>query len=169
MMYLVDSSCFMTASRIAYPFDIAQSFWKKIAELAQNRAFGSIDKVENEINDNDDALSKWCKNNLPDDFFISTETEAVYEKYSELVQWAENKMRTDDLKQTGFEKFIDASKADIYFVALASLNPAEYTVVTEERSAIGAKKDIKLPDACSAFGIRCINFVQMLRELKVTF
>ena len=100
---------------------------------------------------------------------MSTETEAVYEKYSELVQWAEDRTKTGDLKQSGFEKFINDTKADIYFVAFASLNPAEYTVVTEERSAIGAKRDIKLPDACSTLGIRCINVIQMLRELKVTF
>ena len=68
-----------------------------------------------------------------------------------------------------FIKFIDASKADIYFVAFASLSPNEYTVVTEEVSAVDSKKDIKLPDACAAFGIRSINFIQMLRELKVQF
>ena len=48
MTYLIDSSCFMTASRIMYPFDIAQSFWNKISELAQNHVFSSIDKVKNE-------------------------------------------------------------------------------------------------------------------------
>ena len=171
MVTLNEVVIFLTksASRITYPFDIAQSFWNKISELAQNHVFSSIDKVKNEINDNDDALSRWCKDNLPEDFFISTETEEVYEKYAELVQWAENKMKTGDLKQIGFEKFIDASKADIYFVAFASLNSALYTVVTEERSAIGAKRDIKLPDACRAFSIRCINFIEMLRELKVKF
>lgn len=52
MTYLVDSSCFMTASQTSYPFDIAESFWNKIAELAQNHAFYSIDKVEDEINAN---------------------------------------------------------------------------------------------------------------------
>ena len=73
MIYLVDSSCFMTASRVTYPIDIAVSFWNKISE------------------------------------------------------------------------------------------------VTEEVSAVNSKKDIKLPDACNAFGVRSINFMQMRRELKVQF
>lgn len=89
MIYLVDSSCFMTASRISYPIDIAVSFWSKIAELAQSHAFYSIDKVEKEIKINDDDLSAWCSENLPKDFFISTETDEVYKKYAELANWAQ--------------------------------------------------------------------------------
>ncbi len=46
MTYLVDSNCFMTASQTSYPFDIAKSFWKKIAELANRHSFYSIDKVQ---------------------------------------------------------------------------------------------------------------------------
>lgn len=165
MIYLVDSSCLMTASQTTYPFDIAESFWNKIAELAQNHEFYSIDKVEDEIKINLDQLSKWCNDNLPDDFFISTETDDVYDKFNELVNWAQKK----EIRQAGIDKFIDANKADIYFVAFASLKPNEYTVVTEETSALSSKRDIKLPDACSAFNIRCINFMTMLRELKVKF
>ena len=78
MKYIVDSSCFMTASRVSNPIDIAVSFWDKIAQLAQNHAFYSIDKVKEEIKVNDDLLSKWCKDNLPKDFFISTESDEVY-------------------------------------------------------------------------------------------
>lgn len=165
MIYLIDSSCFMTASRVSNPIDIALSFWNKLAELAQNHTFYSIDKVKDEITLNDDELSKWCVANLPDDFFISTETVEVYQKYAELVNWAQNK----GIKQTGVDKFIDDTKADIYFVAFASLSPSTYTVVTEETSAINSKKDIKLPDACSAFGVRAINLMSMLRELKITY
>lgn len=165
MIYLIDSSCFMTASRVTYPIDIAVSFWNKISELAQFGAFYSIDKVENEIKINDDMLSSWCSENLPKDFFISTETEEVYKKYAELANWAQSK----GINQSGVDKFIDAEKADIYFVAFCSLNSDKYTVVTEEVSAVNSKKDIKLPDACNAFGVRSINFMQVLRELKVQF
>ena len=163
MIYLIDSSCFMTASRVSNPIDIALSFWNKLAELAQNHTFYSIDKVKDEITLNDDELSKWCVANLPDDFFISTETVEVYQKYAELVNWAQNK----SIKQTGVDKFIDDTKADIYFVAFASLSPSAYTVVTEETSAINSKKDIKLPDACSAFGVRAINLVVLLKSMLV--
>ena len=69
MIYLVDSSCFMTASQTTYPFDVAESFWKKIAKLAQNHEFYSIDKVEDEIKANLDQLAKRSKDNFQDYFF----------------------------------------------------------------------------------------------------
>lgn len=169
MIYLIDSSCFMTASQTSYPFDIAESFWNKISELANNHIFYSIDRVQNEINENLDELADWCKNSLPEDFFISTETSEVYERFAELVNWAQNKVSRSELYQSGCDKFIAADKADIYLVAFASLNPENYTVVTEEVPAPFSKKDIKLPDACKAHNVKCINFVSMLRELKVKF
>lgn len=165
MTYLVDSSCFMTASQTTYPFDIAESFWLKMAECAQRYLFYSIDKVADEINANIDALSQWCKENLPDDFFISTESESVYQQYAKVVKWAQKQK----IKTAGFNQFIDAEKADIYFVAFAALKPSEYTIVTEEKPDPSSQTKIKLPDACSAFSIKSINFIQMLRELKIRF
>lgn len=165
MTYLVDSSCFMTASRVSYPFDIAKSFWSKLTELAIGNMFRSIDKVETEIKANDDDLTKWCAASLPQDFFITTETEAVYEKYAVLANWAQGLGK----KQKAVDEFIDAEKADIYLVALSCTNPGEYVVVTEEKKSPESKKTIKLPDVCEPFGIRCINFIKLLRELQVTF
>lgn len=165
MTYLVDSNCFISAAQYIYPFDVAESFWKKISQEAQNHKFYSIDKVRDEIKVHHDDLYFWCNDNLPHDFFLSTETAEVYKKYGELAQWAQKK----NIKQRGIDKFIDGTKADIYFVAFASLNPNEYIVVTEEVSAKDSQSDIKLPDACEAFGIKSIKFIQMFRELKIKF
>lgn len=165
MIYIVDSCCFMKPFRVTYPMDIAESFWNKVAELANNHKFYSIDKVKDEIFENSDELTSWCKAKLPQDFFISTETEEFYGKFGEIVTWAQNR----NIKQMGIDKFIDDDKADIYIVTMAALAPEMYTVVTEETSAPKSKKDIKLPDACSAFNIRCINFIEMLRELSAKF
>lgn len=150
MIYLIDSSCLMTASQTTYPFDVAISFWNKISSLAKQHRFYSIDKVQKEINENIDELSKWCKNTLPQDFFIMTDTNKVYIKYGELVNWASKKVKNKEIKQTAFDKFTANDKADIFLISFALSNPL-YTIVTEEISAPYSKKDIKLPDACSAF------------------
>ncbi|HAT61620.1 MAG TPA: hypothetical protein DCS83_03590 [Prevotella sp.] len=42
-------------------------------------------------------------------------------------------------------------------------------MVTEETSARDSKKDIKLPDVCTHFGVRPIHFMDMLREMGVTY
>ena len=67
--YLVDSNFFIQAHRAIYPLDVAPSFWKKVKVLATNGNILSIDKVKNEIFQNEDDLKNWCVNNLPSDFF----------------------------------------------------------------------------------------------------
>ena len=171
MIYLLDSNCFITSARFTYPFDVAESFWLKLSEAANKHLFKSIDKVKSELDLNADELSQWCSTNLPKDFFINTQTDEVYVQYGKLVNCSNSLKKTKGLLQKGVDKFIRADKADIFFVALAlsSENQNEYTIVTEETSAVDSKKDIKLPDACSAHNIRTINFIQMFRELKLKF
>jgi hypothetical protein len=47
-------------------------FWDKIKKMANAGTLISIDKVKNELYDKNDELEKWCKANLPDDFFKSS-------------------------------------------------------------------------------------------------
>lgn len=68
-VYVVDSNLFIQAHRIICPLDIAISFWNKVALLAKNGQIVSIDKVKNELYQNDDELKNWCENNLPENFF----------------------------------------------------------------------------------------------------
>jgi len=42
-------------------------------------------------------------------------------------------------------------------------------IVTEEKSRPNSKSKIKIPDICSAFGIKYLNTIDMFRELKVKF
>lgn len=59
-----------------------------------------------------------------------------------------------------------AEEADAFLVAFAKKYPL--TVVTNEVSAPDSKGNVKLPDACQAFGVRSILPVQLFRELGVT-
>lgn len=47
-------------------------------------------------------------------------------------------------------------KADIYLVAFAAVAPEEWTIVSMERPAPRNAGEIKLPDACAKFGVRCL-------------
>ena len=67
--FLVDSNFFIQAHRAIYPLDVAPSFWNKVKQLAANGNIISLDKVKNEIYQNEDDLKSWCENNLPDNFF----------------------------------------------------------------------------------------------------
>lgn len=44
----------------------------------------------------------------------------------------------------------------------------KYIVVTEEISAPDIRREIKIPEVCNAFGLRYLNTIDLLRELKVS-
>lgn len=162
-MYIVDSNCFIQNSRAYNPMDIALSFWNKMTELANRLKFYSIDKVKVELIGGNDELSKWVRQ-IPADLFKPT-TPTELKPYSEkIIPWAFN----SDYKQTAKDRFLQSDYADPFLVAFA-LSHNDVTVVTEEVSAKDSKKDIKLPDVCNLFGIRSINFMDMLREMGETY
>lgn len=85
--------------------------------------------------------------------------------YTEMIfSWAV----TSNYKQVAKDRFLQFDYADPFLVAYA-LSHDDITIVTEEVSAKGSKKDIKLPDVCNHFGIRSIKFMEMLREMNETY
>jgi hypothetical protein len=42
-----------------------------------------------------------------------------------------------------------------------------YIVVTHEQFYSQARARIKIPNACQAFGVKCVDTFQMMRELEV--
>ncbi len=162
-LYIVDSNFFIQAHRSTYPFDVAPSFWNKIKQIASDGKIISIDKVKNEIYRQEDALKKWCKNNLPDGFFKNT-NEAVY-SYSKVVNWAYSKRR--HYLQKALDEFLDADEADAWLVAYAHKN--NDIIVTYEVSEPESRKKIKIPDVCSAFDVDYVNTIEMFRRLGERF
>lgn len=57
------------------------------------------------------------------------------------------------------------SGADPFVIALADVNGC--AVVTEERPRSWINP--KIPDVCAALGVRCINFLEVIREQGWTF
>lgn len=56
-------------------------------------------------------------------------------------------------------------KADIYLVAFAE----EWAIVSMERPAPRNAGEIKLPDACAKFGVRCLMLQDMFREMGESY
>lgn len=73
-IYIVDSNFFIQAHRSIYPLDIATGFWNKVKQLANTGLIFSIDKVKDELYDKNDELEEWCKNNLPENFFLDSQS-----------------------------------------------------------------------------------------------
>ncbi len=164
-LYVVDSNFFIQAHRVTYPLDVATSFWNKVRELAERGLIVSIDKVENEIYKNEDALREWCIENLPADFF--KDTKSILNSYRQVVAWAMS--RSEHYRQKALSVFLDVDEADAFVVAYALADSANRIVVTQEKSEPESKKDIKIPDACNALGVESVNTVDMYRRLGESF
>lgn len=164
--FIVDSNFFIQAHRSIYPLDVVQSFWLKIKTLSENGIIVSIDKVKKEIFDNsahEDELKKWCDSNLPNDFFIDTDT--VLQNYISIVNWV-NSM-SHHYTDSAIQEFLETDLADPWLVACAmSYN---WTIVTYEKSEPNRKNKIKIPEVCNQFNVRYINTIEMLRELNENF
>lgn len=87
--FVVDSNFFIQAHRMHYPLDVAITFWNQVESLATAGSIISIDKVKNELYQNDDDLKAWCQSKLPVDFFKDTST--IITNYTDVVNWAMGK------------------------------------------------------------------------------
>jgi hypothetical protein len=161
--FIVDTNFFIQAYRQHYPFDVVPSFWLKVKELAERGIIMSIDKVKDELYGNNDALTSWCKDNLPADFF--KDTTVIISQYSQISNWANS--RNDHFTPQALSEFLHADEADAWLVSYALANGNK--IITHEVSDPNSKKRIKIPDACSPFNINCLNTIDMFRELGEAF
>jgi len=152
MIYLINSNTFMTAARTFYSFDYGTKFWDFLEEQATSQVLASIDKVFEEINRGDDELKNWANRNFSK-YFLSTKNETVFQKYAELMQWAE--IKNNHYTRNAIDEFMKEDNADPWLIAFASKNSDEYIIVTFETSNPNRKNKIQIPDVCDAFKINC--------------
>jgi hypothetical protein len=140
-------------------------FWEKIKKMAYTGTLISIDKVKGELYDNNDDLEKWCKANLPNDFFKSSR--GAISEYQKVTTWAIS--MNDHYLPNAINEFLDADEADAFLIAYSLVDPLNRTIVTHEVSAPQKKSKIKIPDCCNALDVNYVTTIEMFRELKETF
>lgn len=166
-VYILDANFFIQAHRITYPLDVATGFWNKVKVLSGSGKIISIDKVKNEIFKNEDELTEWIKTNIPESFFVTTNTNAVITNYANIAKWA-NSQNTHYLPQA-IGQFLDADNADAWLVAYALSDVTHNYIITQEISEPNKKSKIKIPDVCNHFGIKYANTIELFRKLGETF
>ncbi len=164
-VYVLDSNFFIQAHRFHYPIDVAAGFWNKVRQLAEQGRVVSINKVKKELYHKNDALEDWCRNNLPEDFF--KDTSVVIASYAQVTSWAMS--RSGHYLQNALKEFLDADEADAFIVAYCLADPASRFVVTQEVSEPNRQNKVKIPDACIALNVSCVNTIEMFRQLGETF
>jgi hypothetical protein len=153
-MYLVDSDVFMQARNRHYGFAFCPGFWAWLDAAHDAGRVASVGKVGDELRAGKDDLATWAGDRSA--FFLEPD-DAVVTSLRVLSGWAVD-------QSTGY--FLAArndflASADYYLIAHA--HAQSHVVVTHERSQPDSKRRIKIPDACAAFGVKCIDPFEMLR------
>lgn len=158
--YVLDTSIFTQAKRNYYAFDIAPSFWQHLVQLAKRGIITSIDKVYDEIERGKDNLYAWVQQNLPLQFFCSTDNSPnVLANYQQLISWgSSNNQFTSNAKA----EFAQYDEADAWVVAYALSN--RLAVVSQEVFNANIKSKILIPNACIQFNVRHIDTFTFIRE-----
>lgn len=153
MAYCVDSSTFIEAGTRRYPIDIAPGFWDNLDALSREGTIVAPDEVRLELRAKADSVWTWVKERRH--MFVALDGEQMV---------ATNGILAEFPRLVG--KLNNRYHADPFVVALATVR--ELTVVTEE-NVISTPERPRIPLVCEHFGIRCINTLDWLRELGITF
>ncbi|HEY0166305.1 MAG TPA: DUF4411 family protein [Jatrophihabitans sp.] len=148
-MHLFDANTFMEAQRTYYPIDLMPGFWEWLKEAHGNGDLASVKAVYDEIlgGKKEDELVKWAKS-MPPSFWLPDTAESLA-SVRQIGEWATDPARP--YNDAAKAEFMDS--ADLRLIARAHVLKA--TVVSRETSAPDAKKRIKIPDVCAAFGVSC--------------
>jgi hypothetical protein len=153
MLYSVDTSGWLDGWQRHYPPDVFPSLWSKIDSRITAGEIISSEEVYLELKRKDDELHDWIQARkqmlVPLDEAVQLQAAALLHEFPRLV---------DTLR--------GRSKADPFVIATALERGA--VVVTGE-PLTGKLDRPRIPDVCQVKNLRCITFLQMIRELKLTF
>ena len=153
MPYCVDTSGWLDGWQRNYPPDVFPTLWTKVEEVVAGGEVFSSEEVYVELQKKDDEIHDWIQARkemlVPLTEEIQTIASHLLLEFPRLVDTLRNR-----------------SKADPFVIATAIDRKA--TVVTGE-PVTGNMNKPRVPDVCNVKGVRCITFLQMIRELKLTF
>lgn len=162
--YIIDTSCLTQAHRAYYPFDITPSFWDFMKLHFSSGTFILTNKVVDEIKKGRDALDNWVRTQLPPGIELDCHSNlGIMDHYANIMAWGNGNPQFNSLAKMDFSEFENADP----FVVATALEKSSI-VVSQEISAPGSIKNIKLPDVCSNFGISHIGTYDLLRTFGFT-
>ena len=153
--YLLDTNTLISAHRQYYPFDFCPGFWAWLEQKHNQKRIFSVDAVYAELRRGDDELSRWAEAMNSRGFFLAASNLDIAPGVRQLTKWASDSDFTPDARH----EFNDST--DLILIAYA--NTQVYTVVTDEKPEPHRRNKVKIPDACSALQLQCINLFDLMR------
>ncbi len=160
-MYILDANVFIQAHRAHYGLDFAPGFWDWLDHEHNRGVLASLDSVKRELDAGQDALTTWEQGRAV--MFLQMDATTT-SSLTRLAAWAASAV--NGYTQSAIADFLKS--ADYQLIAYADAHRC--TVVTHERAANpGARKRIKIPDACNAMDVPFIDPFTMLRDEHARF
>ena len=159
---LLDANALIEAKDRYYGFDICPGYWSSLLAQHDSKRLFSIDRIADELNEQDDVVKQSIENEVPATFFKKTEDQAVIDKFRQMLNWVYSQPQFTNAAKTEF-----ASVADGWVIAYAAVNGL--VVVTHEQFAPEAKRKVPMPNVCVEFDVEYIDTFSMLRELGERF
>jgi hypothetical protein len=153
-IYVVDTSAWINAWRL-YPPDVPafSRIWDGLDQMISSGSLCIPEEVLEELKKGYDGIPKWLNDRpailRPLDAFLQLEVKRVMDAFPDLA-----------------DEESDRSRGDPFVVGLGKLTSGVVVSGESPRKAPTARP--KIPDACAGFGIRCIKWLEFLREPDVT-
>lgn len=147
----------MEAERLYYSFDLVPAFWKWLSSTFLAGDVASIAAVRNEITAGTGDLVDWARK-LPGEFWFS-DSEWSIQSLTRLAEWVNDPAR--NYTQEAVAEFLGSADARL----IAQAHASNSIVATREKSNLRSRKRVKMPDACSAFGVACVTPFDAYRRL----
>jgi uncharacterized protein DUF4411 len=152
MAFCVDTSGWLDGWHRYYPRDVFPSLWQNLEERVTGCDIIASEEVYVEVQKKDDDLHEWMKQRK---FMLVPANESIQRRVAEVL--GTYPRLVDTLK--------GRSQADPFVIATAVETGS--VVVTGE--SIGTATRPRIPFVCQQLGIRCLTFLDMIRELKLTY
>ena len=147
MRYSIDTSALIAAYREHYSPDVFPDVWDFMGQLAEDEVLGASEVVLQELQQRDDELLKWARQNRQmfraTDDTIQYEVEAILSTHGALI-----------------DEESDREQADPFVIALARIEGC--AVVTTEKGTGNPAKP-RIPDVSRDLGLQCTTPLGMFR------
>lgn len=158
--YLLDSNILIQSEHFI-PEDIFPSYWAKLGGLIASGDAVVHETVKDELKRIKDFIMPWLKS-IGKVKLMKT-SDGCLDRYLELCAWAETQTQYSDQAVRNFET---PGRADAMLCAEAW--ESDLILVTFEVHS-NSPNEVKIPDVCDAFGIKCLNGFDFMRTERFRF
>jgi len=150
LLYSIDTSGLLDGWKRRYPPDVFPIIWDNLTDLIESGSLISTDEVLTELKAGDDDIYLWASERekmfLPLDAEIQQAVTDVLARHSSWIPQDRSR-----------------NMADPFVIAVAIARCC--TVVSAETLSTSPKPErVKIPNVCNTFGIRHIEFLDLMRE-----